>query len=101
MKDLFTVIPSERYDTAYNLGAQNCRSPTVLGSWVPPLEKLLEVKIEGPSGAVSEVGWPACCMSPPYSLHFSLLVYLVLIPTPLFVVLCRLLIAKSPCVADQ
>jgi hypothetical protein len=101
MKDLFTVIPSERYDTAYNLGAQNCRSPTVLGSWVPPPEKLLEVKIEGPSGAVSEVGWPACCMSPFHPFHSSLLLYLSLNPTSLLLVLCRLLTAKSPCVTDQ
>ena len=60
-QDLFTVIPSEQYDPFYNLAGLRCRSPTVSGSWVPPAEKLLEVKIEGPSGAVSEVGWPACC----------------------------------------
>jgi len=79
MQDLFTVIPSERYDTSYTIAGMRCRSPTVLGSWVPPSEKLLEVKIEGPSGAVSEVGWPACCMSFPVlpsSLTFPHRIYL-------------------------
>jgi len=64
MQDLFTVIPSERYESFYNLAGTLCRNTVVIsGSWVPPPEKLLEVKLEGPSGAVSEVGWPACCRS--------------------------------------
>jgi len=72
-QDLFTVIPSEQYDPYYSLAGLRCRGPTVSGSWVPPAEKLLEVKIEGPSGAVSEVGWPACCT---LSLHFIRLSFL-------------------------
>jgi len=65
-QDLFTVVPSEEYNPSYNTAGLRCRSPTIQGAWVPEPEKMLDVKLEGPSGAVSEIGWPACCMSLPF-----------------------------------
>jgi hypothetical protein len=61
VQDLFTVVPSAQYSTSYSDAGQGCRSDATLGSWVPLPEKVLDVKLEGPSGAVSEIGWPACC----------------------------------------
>jgi hypothetical protein len=61
-QDLFTIVPSEQYASSYAKDGP-CRSPTIQGSWAPEPEKVLDVKLEGPNGAVSEIGWPACCTS--------------------------------------
>jgi hypothetical protein len=61
-QDLFTIVPSEQYASSYATDGP-CRSPTIQGSWAPEPEKVLDVKLEGPNGAVSEIGWPACCTS--------------------------------------
>lgn len=57
------MVPSPNWEQGYGTPSSSCRQNNTLGSWIPPANRSLDVKLEGPSGAVSEVGWPACCAS--------------------------------------
>lgn len=72
------MVPSQNYDAGYATPVSSCRKNDTLGSWIPTPENRLEVVLEGPNGAVSEVGWPACCKS---SSHLSSSSPIVLIPS--------------------
>lgn len=79
-QDLFTVVPSVDYEQGFGTRTSSCRRNDTLGSWIPPPERSLDVTLEGPNGAVSEIGWPACCQSP-YFLHTHALSHPTLLNT--------------------